>query len=81
MYDIKDEELLQKKKTLLKTGLYAKFLILKYSHCSIEKHSTIAKHMPINIELTIIYTFLQIIVLGEIFLKYGFSSKENNKPG
>lgn len=62
----------------MKTAPYAKFLILKYSHCIVEKHCT--KHMPINIELTIIYTFLQIIVLGETFLKYAFPSKENNKP-
>lgn len=62
-----------------KTGPYAKFLILKYSHSSVEKHST--KSMPINIELTITFTFLQISVLGETVLKYGFLSKGNNKSG
>lgn len=62
----------KKKHLQLKTAPYVKILILKYSHCAVEKHSP--KHMLINIEPTIIYTFLQIIVLGEAVLKYGFSS-------
>lgn len=79
MYNMKDEELLKKKKKkpLVKTGPYAKFLILKYSRCSAEKHST--KHISINIELTITYTFLQVKVTGETVLKYDSSSKGNNK--
>lgn len=69
----------KKKNPLLKTGPYAKFLILKCTHCSVEKHNT--KHISINIELTITYTFLQIIVHGKTVLQRGFSSKGNNKPG
>lgn len=61
-----------KKPPLLKTGPYANFLMEKYTHCSVEKHST--KHIPVNVELTITNTFLQVIVHGETVLKYGFSS-------